>query len=109
MTQWERRPAGERDGAGIQADSADRNDRSASAVATNRTTPTGVVAPAGALTETLPNQGSRPTMDSSSAHPRAHDLADDVAGYLAGLRRRRDAAGRLVPLADGTRDPWMSA
>ncbi|WP_165036418.1 hypothetical protein [Candidatus Protofrankia californiensis] len=46
--------------------------------------------------------------DSACVPDVGHDLADDVAEYLAGLRRRREAAGRLVPLADGRRDPWTS-
>lgn len=32
-----------------------------------------------------------------------------VVAFILGIRRRRDAALRLAPLADGRRDPWGGA
>lgn len=44
----------------------------------------------------------------STAHHRQIDLLDkpEVKAYLAGLRRRRQAAYRCQPLEGGYRDTW---
>ena len=55
----------------------------------------------------LTNEGTRPIERDRQATPPA-DIVDDgtdVAEFLAGLKRRREAAGRLAPLACGHRDP----
>jgi hypothetical protein len=41
----------------------------------------------------------------ASLPPAADTGLDDAAGYVADLRRRRQAAWRLPPLADGYHDP----